>query len=352
MKKLLSILLVLCLVLLSSCGEKENESTTSPTDNSNTVMQKKLVMVATGEAGSFWSNVEKGARDAAKKYGCTIVFEGTQRNGIFNTEAQKNVVADAIDEGASGIIISSVGDGFEELMTIAFDKKIPVVEFESGLSSKDKNTLIQAKKNPVVSTVGADEKAAGSLCAEKMFEQIKEKAEKSDNKLKVGVVYDSSIRSAEKRVDGFAEKLNELADSNEKTKDRFELIRRSCEKDDVDDRLEEFAENGVNYVFLAGESVVNVAADEVHQNPSDYKDTSFWGFDSGAKQLKWIETEGEQAKLNGSVARDAYNMGYNAVEQCFNAATGKETKQNVLIESHWYDKDNADKLLQDKIVYK
>ncbi len=352
MKKLLSILLVLCLVLLSSCGEKENESTTSPTENGNTVIQKKIVMVATGEAGSFWSNVEKGARDAAEKYGCTIVFEGTQRNGIFNTEAQKNIVADAIDEGASGIIISSVGDGFDELMTIAFDKKIPVVEFESGLSSKDKNTLIQAEKNPVVSTVGADEKAAGSLCAEKMFEQIKQKAEKSDNKLKIGVIYDSSIRSAEKRVDGFAEKLNELADANEKTKDRFEFIRRSCEKDDVDDNLEVFVENGVNYVFLAGESVVNAASDEVYQNPSDYKDISFWGFDSGTKQLKWIETQGEQANLNGSVARDAYNMGFNAVEQCFNATTGKEIKQNVNVASHWYNKDNVDKMLQDNIVYK
>ena len=352
MKKFLSILLVLCLVLLSSCGEKENETTTNPTQNGNVATKKKIVMVATGEAGGFWSVVEKGARDAAKKYDCTIVFEGTQRNGVYNIEAQKNVVADVIDEGASGIIISSVGDGFDELMTIAFDKKIPVVEFESGLSSKDKNTLNREKKNPIVSTVGADERSTGALCAEKMFEQIKESAEKSESKLKIGVIYDSSIRSAEKRVDGFAEKLNELVEANEKTKDKFEFIRRSCDKDKVDDSLEDFAENKVNFIFLAGESVVNVTADEVLKNPSVYKGISFWGFDSGAKQLKWLETQGQQANLNGSVARDAYNMGFNAVEQCFKAAVGEETKQDILIKSHWYDKDNVDKLLQDKIVYK
>ena len=56
-------------------------------------------------------------------------------------------------------------------------------------------------------------------------------------------------------------------------------------------------------------------------------------------------------KLYGAVAQDSYNIGYKAVEQCVFAIENRAVTKTVDIEGAWWNKDNADKMIKDKLVY-
>ncbi len=350
MKKLLAALIAIAVAFFSSCGNNDNGLTTMPEgQNSPNISNKKtIVFITTGESGSFWENVEKGANDAAQKLNCSLVFKGNDRNALFTYEAQKALVDEAIKSKADALVLSTVESGFYETLSEAYDYKIPVVQFESGISEEDIEQLEDLDKNPIVSTVNAEEKEAGALSAEKLFDKVKADIEKNEGVYKIGIIFNEKVRSAAVRAEGFIEKFSELADASGKTKSKYEFIKKASTYDDFDDNLKELSENGVNGIFLAGESVVNKATDTIYKNKEKYKDIIFCGFDSGSKQIKWMK---DSENLIGSVARDAYNMGYNAVEQAISALEGKEVKPTVKVGNHWYNKDNLDKMIQDNIVF-
>lgn len=350
MKKIIAAVIAIAVAFFSSCGINDNGATTVPESKGlpNISNKKTVVFIETGESGSFWEAVERGANDAAKKFNCSVVFKGNGKNTLLTYEAQKAYVEETIKSKADALILSTVESGFYEVLTEAYDYKIPVIQFESGVSEEDINQLEDLEKNPIVSTVIGDEKSAGKLTAEKLFEKIKKEIELSDENYKIGIVYNEKIRSASQRVEGFIEKFAELSEADEKTKNKFTIEKRASTNGYFDDNLQELCENGVKAIFLAGEAVVNEATDEIYKNKEQYKNVIFFGFDSGSKQLKLLE---ENDNLIGSVARDAYNMGYNAVEQAISATEGKEVKPIIEIGNHWYDKGNFQKMIQDNIVF-
>ena len=63
-----------------------------------------------------------------------------------------------------------IGSGFGDMLTQAYDKKIPVVTFDSGLKAPED---ITEGKNPIVAHVATSNKAAANINGEKLFEAIK-----------------------------------------------------------------------------------------------------------------------------------------------------------------------------------
>ncbi len=346
-RKVLSLVLSLVLVIgiLTGCGGGGAEQASSG---------KTIAVVAKGESHAFWQAVKRGAEDAAKKYGYSITFRGPASESSSDLPSQKEMVQTALSNNVSGLVIATIGEGFSDMLTQAYDKKIPVVQFDSGVWEADINTLNAQKKNPIVSTVATSNKAAASLCAEKFFNLIKEDIAKSTDKYVIGVIQHDETQTGIDRANGFTEKFKELADKDATTKGKYR-IEKEVKPGDANnayiDALNALVEKGANAVFMSNEGVVKQVSDAIAANAGKYDGILFSGFDAGTKQIQWIKKDNTTTKLLGSVAQDSYSIGYNAVEQCVFAIEGKDVKPTVDIAGQWYDKSNIDKLIQDNIVY-
>ena len=359
-KKIVSLLCVLVMLVaaFTGCGEdKGNMTNTTSADNNvtnNVTVNKTIAVVAKGESHAFWQAVKKGAEDAGKKYGYNITFRGPASESSSDLPSQKEMVQTALSNNVAGLVIATIGEGFADMLTQAYDKNIPVVQFDSGVWAADINTLDQQNKNPIVSTVSTSNKKAAALDAEYFFEAIKEDVSKSTDTYIIGVIQHDETQTGIDRATGFIEKFTELADADSATKGKYK-IEKEVKPGDANnayiDALNALVEKNAKAVFMSNEGVVKQVSDAIASNEGKYDGIVFCGFDAGTKQIQWMKNTETKTRLVGSVAQDSYNIGYNAVEQCVLAIEGKDVKTSVDIEGQWYDNSNIDKMIQENIVY-
>lgn len=345
MKRLLAILMVMSMVLTMFAGCAAEE--TSPGKAS-----KVIGVVAKGESHAFWQAVKAGAEDAATKYGYTITFRGPASESAKDLPSQMEMVQTALSNNVAGLVLATIGEGYTDMLTQAFDRKIPVVQFDSGIWANDMKALDTAGKNPIVSSVATSNRDAAAVAAEHFFESIKADIAATD-KYVVGVIQHDQTHTGIDRAGGFVDKFKELADADASTKGHY-VIETEVKDGDANNAyitaLEALYEKGAKAVFMCNEGVVKQVSDAIAAAGGKYDDMVFSGFDAGTKQIQWIkDTSG--AKLVGSVAQDSYNIGYNAVEQCVLAIEGKEVNANVSIAGAWYDAANIDDMIAKNLVY-
>ncbi len=350
-RKMLSIIIVvvLCLTLFSGCGEDKNagNNTTTSTTEPTAASGKTITLVGGMENMGFYENLKKGGEEAAKKYGFALNYIGIEDTEQSDAATHIKKLKSALENDPSGVVITPMGEGYGDALSEFYDKSIPVVQIDS-VARDDVENLEGKNKNPIVATVLTDYKQAGALCAEKMFEAVKEDIKKSENTFVIGVIEREDSDSDEEKVDGFTEKFEELADADESTKDKYKIETES--ETDYNQALKNLTEEKVEAIFITHPEIADKISDAVSAEKEKYKGITFCGFDSGAKQLKWIESE-DSGKFIGGVAQDSYNLGYNAVEQCIFSIQGKELKPDIKIEGHWYDKTNVDKMKQDRFIF-
>lgn len=351
-KKVLSVLLVLALVSAVFCacgGNSQNENINNPDENVN----KTIAVIAKGESHAFWQSVKNGAEDAAKKYGYKITFRGPVSENSSEIPSQKEMAQTALSNNVSGIVIATIGEGFTDVLEQAYDKKIPVVEFDSGLWEADKNALEEIRKNPVVSSVATSNITAAELAAENFFEKIKADIKEFDGVYVVGVIQHDRTQTGVERTKGFVDKFKELADEDDDTNGKYRIEKEIKDGDGNNayvDALNALVEKKVNAIFMSNEGVVKQVSDALAANKGKYDHIKFCGFDAGTKQIEWMKSE-TGAVLVGSVAQDSYKIGFEAVEQCVFAIEEKTVARNVPVAGKWYSKENIDKLIKEKLVY-
>lgn len=359
-KKLIALLTVLVLIVatFTACGgNDDNDGTTlaGGAQNNDQGGNKTIAVVAKGESHAFWQAVKSGAEDAAEKYGYTVTFRGPASESSSDLPSQKEMVQTALSNDVSGLVVATIGEGFADMLTQAYDKKIPVVQFDSGIWEADIKTLESQNKNPIVSTVATSNEKAGAVDAENFFKAIKEDIAKSEETYVIGVIQHDETQTGIDRAKGFTDKFSELADADETTKGKYK-IEKEVKPGDANnayiDALNALVEKNAKAIFMSNEGVVKQVSDAIASNAGKYDGILFCGFDAGTKQIEWIKNTDSKSKLVGSVAQDSYSIGYNAVEQCVFAIEGKEVKETVDIEGQWYDSSNIDKMIQENIVYK
>ena len=346
-KKMLSIIMVsvLCLTLFSGCGENKNIGNATTSTTESTLVSGKIITLVGGmESMGFYENLKKGGEEAAKKYGFTLRYMGIEDAEQSDAQTHINKLKSALENDPSGVVITPMGEGYGEILSEFYDENIPIVQIDS-VARDDIENLEGRNKNPIVATVLTDYKQAGALCAEKMFEEVKDEIKKAQNTYVISVIEREEEESDEEKANGFVEKFTELADADGSTKGKYKI-----ETEDGADALNELKTDNVKAVFITHPEIADKISDTVSAEKDKYKDIIFCGFDSGAKQIKWLNSE-DGAKFIGGVAQDSYNLGYNAVEQCIFSVQGKELKPDIKIEGHWYDKTNADKMKQDKYIF-
>lgn len=313
---------------------------------------KTIAVVAKGESHAFWQSVKAGAEAAAKENGYTITFRGPASESAKDLPSQQEMVQTALSNNVDGLVLATIGEGFTDMLAQAYDKKIPVVQFDSGIWANDVTALNNQSKNPILSSVATSNRLAAALAAEKFFEAVKADIAAAD-KYVVGVIQHDETQTGIDRAGGFIDKFKELADADATTKGKY-VIEKEVKPGDADNAyktaLEALYEKGAAAVFMCNEGVVKQVYDAITASGGKYDNVKFCGFDAGTKQIEWMKkTTG--AKLVGSVAQDSYKIGYNAVLQCINALEEKEVSAEVAIAGAWWDASNVDEMVKNNLVY-
>ena len=353
MKKLIALALALVMVLgLVACGAKtETPAGTEAAKPDADKAEKTIAVIAKGESHAFWQAVKAGAEKAGKEKGYKITFQGPASEDPKDVPSQITMVQTALSNNVDGIVLATIGSGFGELLTQAYDKKIPVVTFDSGLKAKED---ITEGKNPIVAHVATSNIAAANINGEKLFAAIKGEIAKAtaDKPYVIGVIQHDETQTGIDRAKGFEDKFVALADADETTKGKYK-IEKEIKQGDADQSyvkaLEALYEKGIKALFMTNEGVVKQVYDATKAASGKYDNIIFTGFDAGTKQLTWMKEDGTP-KLVGSVTQNSIEMGYQAVLQCIAAIEGG-TPANKQIDGTWYTKQNMMELVESNLAY-
>ena len=335
MKKLIALALVLVMVLgvFAGCGKKST---------------KTIAVIAKGETHAFWQAVKAGAVDAGAAAGYEVTFRGPTMESEEFVPSQREMVQAALNnKNVKAIVLATIGLGFADELVSAYDKGIPVVEFDSGLFSGGAD--ITEGKDPTIGSVATDNKAAAAVVAENFYKYLKDN-NLVTNGYKVGIIQHDSSATGLDRAAGFKEKIDALAKADGITLE-INLQVKSNTKGDYKLGLEALKTWGAQSIFMTNEGVVNEVFPEVSDNAAAYKDILFCGFDAGTNQYNWMKDGGAKyALLVGSVAQDSYSIGYQAVKMAIAKLNG-EAVADVGIAGVWYNKDNIDEQKDKNIFY-
>ena len=335
MKKLIALLLALVMVCgLVACNSNSGEKT--------------IAVIAKGETHAFWQAVKAGAEAAGAEKGYKVTFRGPTSESESEVPAQREMVQAALnDKSVKAIVLATIGTGFADELVAAYDKKLPVVEFDSGLYANGAD--ITEGKDPTIGIVATDNKKAGAVVAENFYAYLKT-AGVLANGYKVGIIQHDSTATGIDRASGFKEKIEELAKADNFTLE-INLQVKANNAGEYKLGLTALADWGAQAIYMTNEGVVNEVFPEISDNAAAYKDILFCGFDAGTNQYNWMKDAGANyALLVGSVAQDSYNIGYESVKLAIAKLEGAEVS-DVGIGGAWYNKDNIDELKDKNVFY-
>ena len=333
---------LMCAATLVGCN-KTNDDPAGDSASKGTI-----AVVAKGETHAFWQAVKAGAEQAGKDYGYNVTFRGPTAESEEYVNSQREMVQAALNtKDIKGLVLATIGLGFADELVSAYDKGLPVVEFDSGLYSGGAD--ITEGKDPTIGGVATDNKAAAGVVAENFYKYLKDN-NKLANGYKVGIIQHDSTSTGIDRAGGFKEKIEALAAADSITLE-INVQVKANNAGEYKLGLTALKEWGAQSIFMTNEGVVNEVYPEVKDNADTYKDILFCGFDAGTNQYNWMKDNGQScALLVGSVAQDSYSIGYKAVELVAKKLAG-ETIADVGIAGVWYNAQNIDEQKDKNIFY-
>ena len=331
------VMAIACACALVACNGGTNDGT-----------KGTIAVVAKGETHAFWQAVKAGAEQAGKDYGYKVTFRGPTAESEEYVNSQREMVQAALNtKDIKAIVLATIGLGFADELTSAYDKGLPVVEFDSGLYSGGAD--VTPGKNPTIGSVATNNKAAAAVVADNFYAYLKAQ-NVLKNGYKVGIIQHDSTSTGIDRAAGFKERIEELAKADGYTLD-INLQVKANNAGEYKLGLSALKDWGAQSIFMTNEGVVNEVYPEVKDNADMYKDILFCGFDAGTNQYNWMKDNGKTcALLVGSVAQDSYSIGYKAVELAAKKLAG-ETVSDVGIAGVWYNAENIDEQKDKNIFY-
>ena len=359
MKKLIALLLALVMVLsLAACAPAANNDGTQGANNDGTqganddttaaAGKGTIAVIAKGETHAFWQAVKAGAEAAGAEAGYAVTFRGPTAESEEYVNQQREMVQAALNnDDTKALVLATIGLGFADELTAAYDKGLPVVEFDSGLYEGGAD--ITEGKDPTIGSVATNNKAAAAVVAENFYAYLKTNNLAVEG-YKVGIIQHDSTATGLDRAAGFKEKIEELAKADGIALD-INLQVKANNAGEYKLGLTALKDWGAQSIFMTNEGVVNEVFPEISDNAAEYKDILFCGFDAGTNQYNWSKDAGATyALLVGSVAQDSYNIGYEAVKMAIDKLAGKEVS-DVGIAGVWYTAENIDEQKDRNIFY-
>lgn len=284
----------------------------------------KIAMVASSSGGAYWNTVKKGASaaiaDLNQKFGysgkdkITLTFDGPKKESVID---QINIIDQFLDRAPDALCVAFTdAAACQTQMEMAKNNGIHLVAFDTSDVERMPGTL-----------VATDNRSAAREAAAKMFEAIG-----YEGRVAI-IVHNSMSQTGQDRKQAIIDELTE--NYNDKNIQFLDIVYMEQENRSPSEILSDLLKREPN---LAGvictdddttEMVLKYA--EKLENPG----FQIVGFDATEKI-----TEKMDGILYGTVAQDAYGIGYATVVSAARSIAGLDNAENVVTDHLWVDASN------------
>lgn len=299
-----------------------------------------ICILMLSEGSDFWNEVTAGARAAGEKFGHRIICRGAEGEDASYLPKQREIMSTMLSEDPAGIGMATIADGFSDLLVNAYNRNVPIVQFDVGIHEEDLAFITSSDTNPLASYVVASSYDNASLLAEKTFPSIRDEMAASDEYV-VGIIQHSNSVSAEERARGFSDTIKRLAEEDPATKGKCKVlieVKPSEANNAYKDALEYLFEKDVRLVFATNIYAIHQCADAVQSSGGKYDGVCFLGYDDGDKIREWMNSD-SKAPLLGSISQNPYMMGYLTVKTIIDVNDGKDVDETIIVPGEWIHPD-------------
>ena len=288
----------------------------------------KIAVVSKGTKGEYWSELQRGMKDAVKDinaaYGfsknehLTMTFEGTTKEGDVNT--QVNILDAVIAENPDVLCLSASDmDSCTAQLEAAKENGIPVVAFDTNVSQTDLVTAFRA----------SDNYAIGQMAGIKLAQAM--------GKMGKVVIFSAQgkSQSIQDRVQGFQETVEAYGDIQV-----LEIVY----MDEVPDMEQAMQEVLHKYVDLTGVFCTNADSSDLYlkmKKDETLSSVAMVGVDATERQQEAVRAYEEI----GIVSQHPYAIGYHtiwAAAKCTVRKKNRDVEAEILIDPVWVDLSNID----------
>lgn len=284
------------LVWLCGCGTEMAPAT-----------QRSVALIAKSTSTEFWLSAFSGARTAAAEYNLMLTIIGPETEEDY--EAQNQMIADAVEEGAEVIVFSAIDyDNNAASIDAAAQAGVQIVSIDSGVGSGLVKTYI-----------GTNNYAAGRMAAQAALEGV-------ESPLHVGLInYDEGSANGQERERGAVDRLEEsgraqiiavvntLSDAEQARQDTLGILARYPE---------------INVLMAFNEPTSVGAARAVRD--MGLSDTVFYvGFDSNVVTIDGLQ----EGYVDALIVQNPYAMGYLGVESAYKLLTGQGDSLEPMVDT-------------------
>src|SRR5215813_3102692 len=251
--------------------------------------KRVIVVIPKGVAHCFWQSVHAGADAAGKELGVEVMWKGPAQETDYS--GQINIVEDAINRRVGGIVLApSHGDALVPIVERAQKEGIPVIIFDSGISTEN-----------YVSYIATDNRKGGVVAAERLAEKLGGKGKVAILGVKAGSV------STDEREQGFQDTMKQKYPGISIVAFQYGDADRAKSLDRATDILTAHAD--LNGMFASNESSTVGAVQAIKQKGLAGK-VVLGGFDSSPNLIDDLKA----GAIDSLVLQNPFKMGYEGVK--------------------------------------
>ncbi|MXS25392.1 sugar ABC transporter substrate-binding protein [Enterococcus gallinarum] len=310
-KIVLTGILMTMVLLASGCS---NGSSAASSDN-----DKTLYFIPIVDTGAYWNPMKKGAEDAAKELGYTLVTKTSPSAEPSKKEKHIGFIKEATAKNVAGISIAPIEKkAFVDPIKAAMDKDIPVITFDADLENPDDRTAY----------VGTDNVSAGKELGKRAAEEMKEKGITGGSIAIVCV--DVAQPTMIDREKGLKEGFEEVYGTDAKNFKFLATIQDNDQPSESKKQLEGYisANKDLVTVFSLGSEGPDVGVMSAIESQGKSGKILHYGFDYTDTWLKGIE----DGRITAIVDQDAYQIGYQVIENLVKAIDGEKIDATIPID--------------------
>ena len=303
MKKIITILLTLVMVIsMSACNQKQEETKGytfgfTSMDNSN----------------PFFTSILAAVQEKVEANGDKLIIVDAAQD----QQKQNDGITQMIEEGIDGLFLNPfVSDEVDSALDALNTAGVPIVNFDTAVDSIEKvNTF-----------VGTDNYAAGKLCGEDLVSRMPEGG-------KIVIVDFATADSANNRINGFLDAIDQKG---------FEVVGRADAHGDKNTAKEVttklLQENADAKVVFAGNDPMAIGANAAAEELG-IKDVMIYGVDGSPEYIEALSKN--ETLMAGTAAQSPAKIAEKIVKVMYELLDGNSVQDTYLIETSLVTLENV-----------
>ncbi|HKA21773.1 MAG TPA: substrate-binding domain-containing protein [Blastocatellia bacterium] len=276
----------------------------TPACNRTARGKRVIAVIPKGVAHFFWQSVHAGADAAGKELGVEVMWKGPAQETDYS--GQINIVEDAINRRVDGIVLApSHGDALVPIVERAQKEGIPVIIFDSGISTEN-----------YVSYIATDNRQGGVVAAERLAEKLGGKGKVAILGVKAGSV------STDEREQGFQDTIKQKYPGISIVAFQYGDADRAKSLDRATDILTAYSD--LNGIFASNESSTVGAVQAIKQKGVVGR-VVLGGFDSSPNLIDDLKA----GAIDSLVLQNPYKMGYEGVRAMVEKLNGQTPQRHL-----------------------